>query len=89
MKTKHFAKGKSTHQSGQAMILMLLIFSLVMLGAIAFAIDMGMLWYHRQAAQNAAEAACTCQINMHGTPGITMDLNGTTSDSIIKATLLR
>jgi hypothetical protein len=29
------------------------------------------------------------QINMHGTPGITMDLNATTSYSIIKATLLR
>jgi hypothetical protein len=29
------------------------------------------------------------QINMHGTPGITMDLNPTTSFSIIKATLLR
>ena len=41
------------------MILMLLIFSVVLLGALAFAVDMGMLWYHRQAAQTAADATCT------------------------------
>jgi len=40
------------------MILMLLIFSLVLLGAVAFAVDMGMIWYHRQSAQSAADAAC-------------------------------
>jgi hypothetical protein len=59
MKTTHFVnKARCSRESGQAMILMLLIFSLVMLGAIAFAVDMGMLWYHRQSAQNAADAAC-------------------------------
>src|SRR3954462_10037749 len=45
-------------ETGQAMILMLLIFSLVLLGAVAFAVDMGMIWYHRQSAQSAADAAC-------------------------------
>ena len=55
---RHLAKAGSS-ESGQAMILMLLIFSIVMLGAIAFSVDMGMLWYHRQSAQNAADATCT------------------------------
>ena len=60
MKRKHFStKQRRSSESGQAMILLLLVFSLVMLGVIAFAIDMGMLWYHRQSAQNAADATCT------------------------------
>ena len=58
MKPHFTKKARRSCESGQAMILMLLIFSLVMLGAIAFAVDMGMLWYHRQSAQNAADAAC-------------------------------
>ena len=58
-KPKSFAKKNAQNcQSGQAMILMLLVFSLVLLGAIAFAVDQGMLWYHRQQAQNAADSAC-------------------------------
>jgi hypothetical protein len=74
MKANHFGKTKSRAcEAGQAMVLMLLIFSLVMLGAIAFAVDMGMLWYHRQEAQNAADAACTAGamdmlVNASGSP---------------------
>ena len=48
-----------SRESGQAMTLTLMALGLFLLGAIAFAADMGNLWYHRQAAQNAADAACT------------------------------
>jgi Flp pilus assembly protein TadG len=58
-KPKQFAKrNRKNRESGQAMILMLLIFAIVLLGAVAFAVDMGMMWYHRQQAQSAADAAC-------------------------------
>jgi hypothetical protein len=72
MNTKRFVKKvRRSCESGQAMILMLLIFSLVMLGAISFAIDMGMLWYHRQEAQTAADATCTA-----GAMDILVDASG-------------
>ena len=58
-KPKQFTKrNRRNRESGQAMILMLLIFAIVLLGAVAFAVDQGMLWYHRQQAQNAADSAC-------------------------------
>jgi hypothetical protein len=58
-KSKQFRKRSSvSRESGQAMVLMLLIFAIVLLGAVAFAVDMGMIWYHRQQAQNAADSAC-------------------------------
>ncbi len=45
-------------ESGQAAVLMLLVLSALLLGAVGFAVDLGNLWFHRQAAQSASDAAC-------------------------------
>jgi hypothetical protein len=46
-------------ESGQVMVFTLLALGLFLIGAMAFAIDLSNLWFHRQAAQTAADAACT------------------------------
>ncbi len=45
-------------ERGQVMVLLVLVLGLFLLGAIAFSVDMGNIWLHRQSAQNAADAAC-------------------------------
>src|SRR5438309_11934327 len=50
--------GPTSGESGQAMLFLLVVLGLVLLGAAAFSVDMGNIWFHRQAAQNAADAAC-------------------------------
>ena len=60
METSKFKKQASARaQSGQAMLLAILGLGIFLIGAMAFAIDMGHLWFRRQAAQTAADAACT------------------------------
>jgi len=54
---RHFCR--ATGQRGQTILFVLLVLGLFLLGAIGFAVDGGNLWFHRQAAQNAADAACT------------------------------
>src|SRR5216684_2649832 len=46
-------------EAGQAIMFVLLAMGFVLLGAIAFSVDMGNLWFHRQSAQNVADSACT------------------------------
>jgi hypothetical protein len=46
-------------ESGQAIVFVVLVMGLFLLGAVAFSVDMGNLWFHRQSAQTAADAACT------------------------------
>ena len=46
-------------ESGQAMLFTVLGLGLFLIGAMAFAIDLSNLWFRRQAAQTAADAACT------------------------------
>jgi len=46
-------------ESGQALVFLVLALAIVFLGAGALSVDMSNLWFHRQAAQNAADAACT------------------------------
>jgi len=46
-------------EAGQAIMFVLLAMGLVLLGALAFSVDMGNLWFHRQSAQNVADSACT------------------------------
>ena len=69
------------NEAGQAMLFLVLCLGLVLLGAVAFCVDMGNLWWHRQAAQNAADAACTAGVMdllpVAPTPGSTP--NATTS----------
>jgi Flp pilus assembly protein TadG len=45
-------------QSGQAAVLLLLILATFLLASVGFAVDLSNMWYHRQAAQTAADAAC-------------------------------
>ncbi|MCU1309701.1 MAG: hypothetical protein JWO20_826 [Candidatus Angelobacter sp.] len=49
---------RSNRESGQAMVFILLGLGIFLLGAIAFAVDLGNLWFNRQSAQTAADAAC-------------------------------
>jgi hypothetical protein len=46
-------------EAGQAIMFVLLAMGFVLLGAIAFSVDMGNLWFHRQSAQNVADSSCT------------------------------
>jgi len=47
------------NDKGQTTIIVLLVMGLFLLGAVAFAVDFTSLWFHRQSAQTAADAACT------------------------------
>jgi hypothetical protein len=49
---------KVTGQSGQASALLLLILATFLLASLGFAVDLSNIWFHRQAAQSAADAAC-------------------------------
>ena len=46
-------------EAGQAMLFFILILSVVLLAAVCLAFDLSNMWFHRQAAQSAADAACT------------------------------
>jgi len=46
-------------ERGQAIVFVLLVLSLFLVAAVAFTVDIANLWFHRQMAQNAADAACT------------------------------
>ena len=58
MRANRWKRGCQSKESGQVMVLMVLALGLFLLGAASFAVDMGNLWFHRQSAQNAADAAC-------------------------------
>ena len=46
-------------EAGQATLFFLLALGIFLMGALAFAFDLSNMWFHRQAAQTAADAACT------------------------------
>lgn len=50
---------KRRGEQGQTMLFVLLAIGLFLLASVAFAVDVANLWFHRQTAQNAADAACT------------------------------
>lgn len=53
-------KGKRrAKESGQAAVFLVLAMGLFLIGSMGFVIDGSNLWFHRQAAQTAADAACT------------------------------
>jgi Putative Flp pilus-assembly TadE/G-like len=54
-----FKRRRRSRQDGQAAVFLLLGMGLFLLGGIGLAVDMANLWMHREAAQNAADAACT------------------------------
>ena len=45
-------------ESGQAVVLVVIILGLFLLGVVGFAVDLTNIWFHRQAAAAAADAAC-------------------------------
>ena len=52
-------KSRKPGEAGQAILFVMLAMGLVLLGAVAFSVDMGNLWFHRQSAQSVADSACT------------------------------
>lgn len=48
-----------SHEAGQAMVFLVLVLGLFLLGSLCLAFDLSNMWFHRQAAQTAADAACT------------------------------
>jgi len=46
-------------QKGQTTVFVLLALGLFLLATVAFSVDVANLWFHRQTAQSAADAACT------------------------------
>ena len=88
MKMKTFgSRARRTQESGQVMLFVVLALGIFLIGAMAFAIDLSNLWFNRQAAQTAADAACTAGVEdllvdtvnggTHGgfTPGTAFDCN--------------
>src|SRR5258708_31686955 len=45
-------------KAGKAIVFVLLILGFFFLGALCFAFDLSNMWFHRQSAQSAADAAC-------------------------------
>ena len=45
-------------EAGQSIVFMTLALGIFLLGALCFAFDLSNMWFHRQAAQSAADAAC-------------------------------
>jgi hypothetical protein len=75
MKTFAFSRRRRQHpESGQVMVFVLLGLGLFLMGAMTFAIDMGNVWFHRQSAQTAADAACTA-----GAMDLLIDANTSTT----------
>ena len=83
------------NESGQTMVFLLLGLGIFLLAAVGFAVDVSNMWFHRQRAQNAADAACTAAImdmlptadgdpippTANFTPGTNFDCHGTTPNS--------
>jgi Flp pilus assembly protein TadG len=60
MKTTAFSSTiHPRHEAGQVMLFTILALGIFLLGAMAFAIDLSNMWFNRQSAQTAADAACT------------------------------
>jgi Putative Flp pilus-assembly TadE/G-like len=61
MKTNQWKWKRRNHrtgESGQAMLFYILVLGTFLLGALLFAFDVSNMWFHRQSAQSAADAAC-------------------------------
>jgi len=53
------SRARRKPEAGQALLFVLLGLGIFLIGAMAFAIDISNLWFNRQSAQTAADAACT------------------------------
>lgn len=52
-------KARGSRERGQAAVFLVLALGLFLIGGIGFVVDGANLWFHRQTAQTAADAACT------------------------------
>jgi Flp pilus assembly protein TadG len=52
-------KSRLTNEAGQTTVFFVLVLGIFLLGALCLAFDLSNMWFHRQAAQSAADAACT------------------------------
>ncbi len=52
-------RSNGSAESGQIMVSLLLMLAIFLLAMVGFAVDLTNLWFHRQAAQTAADAACS------------------------------
>jgi hypothetical protein len=50
---------RRANESGQAAVFLVLAMGLFLIGSMGFVVDGANLWFHRQSAQTAADAACT------------------------------
>jgi hypothetical protein len=58
--TSRFRKNRhKARESGQAAVFLVLAMGIFLVGGIGFVVDGANLWFHRQSAQTAADAACT------------------------------
>jgi Flp pilus assembly protein TadG len=61
--TKHSGnfnrKNRRASEAGQTTVFFVLVLGIFLLGGLCFAFDLSNMWFHRQAAQTAADAACT------------------------------
>jgi Putative Flp pilus-assembly TadE/G-like len=84
-------------EAGQATLFLMLGLGIFLLGALCFAFDMSNMWFHRQAAQTAADAACAAGAmdllvdsqggatgNQGFTPGTNYSCTTTATDSVCK-----
>jgi len=72
-------------ESGQASVLLVLILGAFLLASMGFAVDLSSMWFHRQAAQSAADASCVAgamdMLYLHNAviksiPGVTVGTAG-------------
>jgi Flp pilus assembly protein TadG len=81
MKASSSFRRRKHSESGQVMLFVLLGLGTFLIGAMAFAIDLSNLWFQRQSAQTAADAACTA-----GAMDLLVDAtNGTTNQGLFTA----
>ena len=52
-------KSRRASEAGQATLFFVLVLGIFLLGGLCLAFDLSNMWFHRQAAQTAADAACT------------------------------
>jgi hypothetical protein len=57
--TSRIGKRHKARESGQAAVFLVLAMGIFLVGGIGFVVDGANLWFHRQSAQTAADAACT------------------------------
>src|SRR5579872_6765314 len=59
MNRKSQKNKRRANDSGQAAVFLVLAMGLFLIGSMGFVVDGANLWFHRQSAQTAADAACT------------------------------